>query len=72
MLDMWKSSYLEMRAKIENSGRDSRWEFDRKKLFERTDYMSNICKDLYDIAQVSTTEFYLYYSKSIAGILLIY
>ena len=52
MLDMWKSEYLEVRAKIEASGRDSRWEFDRKRLFDRTSYMANICRDLYDIAQV--------------------
>ena len=52
MLELWKSAYLEVRAKIEASGRDSRWEFDRKKLFDRTTYMANICKDLYNIAQV--------------------
>ena len=53
MLDLWKDAYFEVRAKIESSGRDSRWEFDRKKLFERTDYMAQICQDLYDVAQVS-------------------
>ena len=42
-----------MRAKIEASGRDARWEFDRKRLFERTDYMATICQDIYDVAQVS-------------------
>ena len=52
MLQVWKDSYFEVRAKIEQSGRDQRWEFDRKKLFERTDYMSNICQDLYYVAQV--------------------
>ena len=52
MLELWRDSYFEVRAKIEASGRDSRWEFDRKKLFERTDYMSAICQDLYDVAQV--------------------
>jgi len=53
MLDLWKSSYLETRAKIEASGRDSRWEFDRKKLFEKTDHMATVCEDLYHTAQVS-------------------
>ena len=38
----WKQSYLDMRAKIEASGRDARWEFDRKKLFNQTDYMAVI------------------------------
>ena len=57
MLELWKSAYLEVRAKIEASGRDSRWEFDRKKLFDRTTYMANICKDLYNIAQVRDKSF---------------
>ena len=52
MLDLWKETYFEVRAKIEASGRDSRWEFDRKKLFERTDYMAAICQDLHNVAQV--------------------
>ena len=50
---MWKEQYFEVRAVIEASGRDARWEFDRKRLFERTEYMASICKDLYEIAQVS-------------------
>ena len=53
MLDIWKKAYFDVRAKIEASGRDSRWEFDRKKLFERSTYMANICQDLTDVAQVS-------------------
>ena len=52
MLNTWKKCYFEVRGKIEASGRDQRWEFDRRKLFERTDYMSNICEDLYNVAQV--------------------
>jgi len=56
MLQLWKSSYLETRAKIEASGRDSRWEFDRKKLFEKTDHMADVCDDLYHIAQVRSTQ----------------
>ncbi|CAD5121743.1 DgyrCDS10220 [Dimorphilus gyrociliatus] len=47
----WKESYFEVRALIEESNRESRWEFDRKKLFEKTDYMSRICQDLFDFAQ---------------------
>ncbi|KAM4707116.1 dynein axonemal heavy chain 10 [Discoglossus pictus] len=56
-LELWKSSYFEIRAKIEASGRDQRWEFDRKRLFEKTDYLAGICQDLYDILQV-LEEFY--------------
>ena len=52
MLNTWKESYFDVRAKIEASGRDQRWEFDRKKLFDRTDYMAAICQNLYDVAQV--------------------
>ena len=55
MLELWKESYFDVRAKIEASGRDARWEFDRKRLFERTDYMANICNDLYKVAQVRNT-----------------
>ena len=52
MLGLWKESYFDVRAKIEASGRDARWEFDRKRLFERTDYMASICNDLHKVAQV--------------------
>ncbi|KAF0872101.1 DYH10 protein, partial [Crocuta crocuta] len=53
----WKKAYFDTRAKIEASGREARWEFDRKRLFERTDYMATICQDLCDILQV-LEEFY--------------
>ncbi|XP_054851851.1 dynein axonemal heavy chain 10 [Eublepharis macularius] len=56
-LEIWKISYFDIRAKIEASGRDARWEFDRKRLFEKTDYMASICQDLYDVLQV-IQEFY--------------
>ena len=52
MLDTWKQSYLDVRKKIEQSGRDARWEFDRRKLFERTDYIAVICDDIYKVALV--------------------
>lgn len=52
VLDQWKISYFEMRAEIEESGSYSRWEFDRRRLFERTDYMSSICEDLCHVVQV--------------------
>lgn len=53
VLDQWKSSYFEMRAEIEKSGCYSRWEFDRRRLFERTDYMASICQDLCNVLLVS-------------------
>lgn len=69
MLDLWKESYMDVRAKIESSGRDSRWEFDRNKLFDKTSYMASICNDLYDVAQV-LEEFYNIFGpelKSVTG-----
>ncbi|XP_073442216.1 dynein axonemal heavy chain 10 [Dendrobates tinctorius] len=56
-LELWKSCYFEIRAKIEASGRDQRWEFDRKRLFKKTDYLASICQNLFDILQV-LEEFY--------------
>ena len=32
--------------------RDDRWEFDRVKLFGKTNYMVSLCDDIYNIAQV--------------------
>ncbi|XP_067862341.1 dynein axonemal heavy chain 10 [Heptranchias perlo] len=56
-LQVWKESYFDIRSKIEASGRDQRWEFDRKKLFEKTDYMIVICQNIHDILQIRE-EFY--------------
>jgi dynein heavy chain len=47
----WQT-YFAVRERIEQSGRDQRWEFDRKKLFEQTSYMSLRCADLLEITQV--------------------
>ncbi|XP_069379878.1 dynein axonemal heavy chain 10 isoform X1 [Paralichthys olivaceus] len=69
VLDRWKSTYFEVRAEIEESGRDPRWEFDRKRMFERTDYMASICQDLYNVLQV-LEEFYNIFGpelKSVTG-----
>ena len=52
-METWKQAYLDVRKKIEQSGRDARWEFDRKKLFERSDYIAQVCSDIHDVAQVS-------------------
>jgi dynein heavy chain len=57
MLLQWKDSYLKVREKIEASGRDSRWEFDRRKLFDKTDYQAFICNELIKISVV-LEEFY--------------
>ncbi|KAJ3134855.1 Dynein heavy chain 10, axonemal [Physocladia obscura] len=52
LLDSWSKTYFQVRERIEQSGRDQRWEFDRKKLFEQTNYMAQRCGDLYQIAEV--------------------
>uniref|UniRef100_A0A8C4UNG2 Dynein axonemal heavy chain 10 n=1 Tax=Falco tinnunculus TaxID=100819 RepID=A0A8C4UNG2_FALTI len=51
-LEQWKKCYFAVCAQIEASGREQHWEFDQKRLFEKTDYMTSVCQDLYDILQV--------------------
>ncbi|NXJ48088.1 DYH10 protein, partial [Spizaetus tyrannus] len=57
-LEEWKKCYFVVRAQIEASGREQHWEFDQKCLFEKTDYMTSVCQDLYAILQVVIEEFY--------------
>ena len=52
VLQRWESAYMSMRQKIEDSGRDNRWEFDRNKLFARTRYMAQRCGDLLYAAEM--------------------
>ncbi|EGF80533.1 hypothetical protein BATDEDRAFT_25191 [Batrachochytrium dendrobatidis JAM81] len=52
LLESWSTTYFQVRERIEQSGRDQRWEFDRKKLFEQTNYMALRCGDLYEVAEV--------------------
>ena len=52
LLEAWRKTYFLVRERIELSGRDQRWEFDRKKLFEITDYMALRCTNLFEIAEV--------------------
>lgn len=49
---MWKQAYLDVRKRIEQSGRDARWEFDRKILFERSDHIAQVCSDIFLVAKV--------------------
>lgn len=57
MLEVWRQSYNDTRQKIEDSGRGQRWEFDKRRLFNASDYMAFVCKDLYDVA---TVHFHIY------------
>ncbi len=43
---------MDRRADIEASGRDYRWEFDRKRLFGKSDYMIRMCHDLEGIVGI--------------------
>jgi dynein heavy chain len=52
VLSRWRETYFKVREKIEQSGRDQRWEFDRKRLFDRTDYMSKRCENIHEVAEV--------------------
>ena len=49
VLSRWSGEYFNVRKKIEDSGSDHRWEFDRKLLFGETDYMADICANLVEI-----------------------
>lgn len=52
MMKVWKDTYMEIREKIELSGKAARWEFDKKKLFGECDYLASVCKDLNAVVNV--------------------
>ena len=66
-LELWNSSYLEVRSRIEQSGRDARWEFPKNDLFGKTNYMAGICKDLCEVAQV-LQEFYNFFGPELTAV----
>lgn len=49
VLEQWSENYYQMRKRIEESGSDHRWEFDRKALFSRTDRMAEVCSNFLEI-----------------------
>ena len=51
VLTKWSEHYFRMRKKIEDNTTDQRWEFDRKALFSKTDYMSEICGNILEIIE---------------------
>ena len=53
VLESWYSTYMEVRRCIEESGTDHRWEFDRKRLFEQTNYMARVCGDLLEASKLA-------------------
>jgi dynein heavy chain len=52
MVHTWKEAYYCVRLKIEQSGKEERWEFDKKRLFGEADYIASVAKDVLDIAKV--------------------
>ncbi|XP_061907302.1 dynein axonemal heavy chain 10-like isoform X2 [Entelurus aequoreus] len=67
VLELWKSSYFEVRAEIEAGGTGKCWEFDRRRLFEKTDYMASICQDLCCVLQ-NLEEFYNIFSPELKSV----
>lgn len=53
VLDTWHLTYYSVREKVEKSS-DRRWEFDKRVLFDRTDYLSSIIADLIDVVSVAS------------------
>ena len=50
VLTQWSENYFRMRKRLEDTN-DQRWEFDRKPLFGKTDYMSEICANILEILE---------------------
>lgn len=47
VLEKWKSAYYDTRAQIENNNKEAkRWEFDKRTLFSRTDFMLDRIENL--------------------------
>eukprot|EP00924_Labyrinthula_sp_SR-Ha-C_P003608 maker-scaffold_3-augustus-gene-0.0-mRNA-1 protein AED:0.02 eAED:0.02 QI:0/0/0/1/0.5/0/3/0/4475 len=49
LLLRWEENYLLIRQEIEESGKNQRWEFDRKLLFLESRYLCTICCDLTEL-----------------------
>lgn len=52
IMESWKSEYLNAREEIERSNRDSRWEFDRERLFMKSDYVADVCAEFSEMVIV--------------------
>ncbi|XP_068610937.1 dynein axonemal heavy chain 10 [Brachionichthys hirsutus] len=64
VLHRWKSSFYHTRKEMEQSKRGIRWEFDCVRLFQRTDYMASICRDLENVLQI-LQELYTIFSPAL-------
>ncbi|KAF8276972.1 putative dynein heavy chain [Trypanosoma cruzi] len=52
----WKATYVNVQEEINSSEREQPWNFNQKRLFETTDYMSDRCTDLLEV--IETVEYY--------------
>ena len=52
LLQSWRISYMKVRSCIEEGAGVRRWEFERGRLFDETDYMADICSELLGILNV--------------------
>lgn len=43
---------MQVREKIESSGRDARWEFSKATLFARSNYMAEVCGQLSEMVEI--------------------
>ena len=55
LMESFKATYMKTREKIEQSGRDLRWEFDKKVLFGQTDYIAQRLHDFEVMAETIDT-----------------
>jgi dynein heavy chain len=67
VLDSWYRTYMTVREKIEGSDSKDRWDFDKKKLFEQTNYMSKICENLFEVAQ-TLDQFYKFLGPELKAV----
>ncbi|XP_011639724.2 dynein heavy chain 10, axonemal [Pogonomyrmex barbatus] len=68
MLKQWKQSYFKTRLDIELSGKEARWEFDQKRLFQNTEYIAEVCSDLHKITGV-LQDFYNIFGPDLKSII---
>ncbi|KAG5468437.1 hypothetical protein LSCM1_02417 [Leishmania martiniquensis] len=52
----WKAAYKSVQEEINSSDREQHWNFDERRLFGVTDYMSDRCTDLLEV--IETVEYY--------------
>ena len=68
ILECWRQTYMSVRARIEEGGAGQRrWELDRGRLFEKTDYMAGVCAELQD-ALITIDQFRRFLGPELASI----